>query len=57
MKSLNLVEALALVTVLAAPAFADQRMPMPTAPTQGTQTVASGGQLLVPFPKKWWSED
>lgn len=53
--SLKLLSALAVITVLAAPAFADEKMPA-TGSGQGAQTSAAS-QTLLPFPKKWWAED
>jgi hypothetical protein len=52
---LNSVSALAFAGLLTAPAFAGQSMP--TAPTQGGQTVATSSQVLMPLPKKWWADD
>lgn len=54
--SLKLLSALAVVTVLAAPAFADQNTPA-VGSGQGAKAMGAASQTLTPFPKKWWADD
>jgi hypothetical protein len=55
--SFNLIAALALVSTLTAPAFAEDGKDAPSHATEMAETISPDRPLLTPFPRQWWKDN